>query len=64
MDRPVSFDNCSLICRVGFGVRPKADLSTSSWAALIVVLGPRRLLSRPPSTIVASYSCESESKKL
>lgn len=41
---PVSFANCSRICRVGFGVCANAVFKISSCLALIVVRGPRRLL--------------------
>ena len=44
---PVSCANCSRIWRVGFGVALNAALRTSNCFALIVVLGPRRLLPAP-----------------
>lgn len=47
---PVSFANCSRICRVGFGVCEKADFSISSCFALMVVLGPLRLEPPLPSS--------------
>ena len=50
--RPVSFANCSRMCRVGLGVWLKAVLSTSSCLALIVVLGPLRLVPPGPSSFL------------
>ena len=47
MLNPVSAASCSRIWRVGFGVALNATFRTSSCFALIVVLGPLRLLPAP-----------------
>ena len=52
---PVSCANCSRMWRVGFGVALNAAFSTSSCFALIVVLGPRRLLPAPVGLPLLSF---------
>lgn len=56
--KPVSFANCSLMCRVGFGVWLNAVFNTSNCLALIVVRGPRRF-EPPPSSGLLFSDCES-----
>ena len=56
--KPVSFANCSLMCRVGLGVWLNAVFNTSNCLALIVVRGPRRF-EPPPSSGLLFSDCES-----
>lgn len=57
--KPVSFANCSRMCRVGFGVWLNAFFNTSNCLALIVVRGPRRFEPFAPSSGLLFSACES-----